>query len=1110
MQFLAGLAVVWAAPQLFQTSEVSQQLMGDNSRSKKTLVFFLCGIGTMLWLNAVVSAQTVQTNPQVIPTLHFDVSPPLRDIKPAIVPRKKAEAEPARLIPRPRAVAGLTDTALQRSYAPKRLMPSLSNNFMGLGNGFSGYAITSAPPDTNMAVGPSRIVQIVNTDFAVFDKTGATVLAPRPINAVWAGFGGGCEANNDGDPVAEYDRIADRWIISQFSVATTPFLECVAVSTSSDPTGSYTRYAFDYGDIDFPDYPKLGVWPDAYYITYNIFDGNAFAEAKICALDRTSMLAGVAATQQCFNTSSNYGGVLPADLDGSRPPPAGSANYLLALGVSNNDLAFWKFHVDWTTPGNSTLTGPTTLTIDAYNPACNAGVCIPQTGTSQQLDSLADRLMYRLAYRNFGDHEALVVNHSVTAGSGTGVRWYEVRSPGGTPTVFQQGTYAPDSDFRWMGSIAMDQEGNMGLGFSLSGNELHPEIHYTGRLVGDAAGQMPQGEGTIINGAGSQTGNNLSRWGDYSAMRIDPSDDCTFWYTTEYIPSDGSFNWSTQIASFKFPSCGVVFAANPPTINKSFGAASIALGLFTSLSFTIHNPNAGASLSGIGFNDPLPSGLVVANPNGLTGSCGGGTITANAGSTSVSLSGATLAASASCAFSVNLQALQIGTKNNFTTAVTSTEGGPGNAGTATLIVNQASTTTTVTSSSNPSVSGQSVTFTATVLSGGGTPTGTVTFLDGGNTIGTVTLDAGGAATFATSTLAVGNHTITTNYAGDTNFTGSTGSLTGNPQVVNQADTVTAVTSSVNPSVIGQSITFTATVSAVAPGAGTPSGLVFFSDGGSVFGFGSLDASGVTTFATSLDVGSHTITANYSGNGNLNASTGSMTGNPQVVNKADTTTALTSSANPSAVGQSVTFTATVSPVAPGVAFTTGSVTFLDGAASIGTGTLGTPSANQATFTTSLLTAGPHNITAQYGGNCCLNSSTSPVLLQGVGGADIAVTLTHRPDPAAIGGTLVFTATVTNNGPTSANVTFAQTFTGASNLVSAGLTQGTGTCSGTRSISCALPTMANGDVRQVTIVVTPLLGRNVVATATVTPDLTDPITSNNTATSTARIRFKPQRF
>src|SRR2546429_249730 len=266
------------------------------------------------------------------------------------------------------------------------------------------------------------------------------------------------------------------------------------------------------------------------------------------------MLAGNAGTAICFQKSSSVASLLPSDLDGSTSPPSGEPNFFIELS-GTSALGLFKFHVDFATPSNSTFTGPTSIPVSSFSEACGGLTCIPQAGTTQTLDSLSDRLMYRLAYRNFGDHEALVVNHSVTAGSSVGVRWYEIRTPGTTPTIFQQGTYAPDSNYRWMGSIAMDQAGNMGLGFSLSGGALNPQIHYTGRLATSPAGVMDQGEGTIINGTGSQTASNLSRWGDYSSMTVDPSDDCTFWYTTEYIPSNGAFNWRTRIGPFKFGTC---------------------------------------------------------------------------------------------------------------------------------------------------------------------------------------------------------------------------------------------------------------------------------------------------------------------------------------------------------------------------------------------------------------------------------------------------------------------------------------------------------------------------------------------------------------------------
>jgi hypothetical protein len=539
-----------------------------------------------------------------------DLSPPLFAIPPA--PRATGhKTRDHEKLPRP-TNPNRNDPVAQTQPATA-LAPTTTFNFDGVGNGFSGpqgnFTVNSAPPDTNGDVGPNHYVQIVNTDFAIFNKSGTVLYGPVPINTLWSGFGGGCQTNNDGDPVVLYDSISDRWVISQFSVSTTPYLQCVAVSQTGDPTGAYYRYSFNYGNTDFPDYPKMGVWSDGYYITFNIFaNGSTFSGSKVCSYDRTKMLFGLAATQQCFNTSSQFGGLLPADLDGSQQPPAGSTNYVVSLGSAANQLAFWKFHVDWTTPGNSTFTGPSTLATANFTEACNGGTCIPQSGTTRKLDSLADRLMFRLAYRNLGDHEALVVNHSVTSGTSTGVRWYELRpDPNHNLSIFQQGTYAPDSNYRWMGSVAMDQSGNIGLGFSLSGSSIHPQIHYTGRLASSPAGQMDQGEASMIDGAGSQTGT-LSRWGDYSMLGVDPSDDCTFWYTNEYIPNNGTFNWKTRIASFKFPGCGT--ATNDFSISASPSSQSVVQGNSTSynvstsfsgpaqtVTFSVSGLPAGASAS---------------------------------------------------------------------------------------------------------------------------------------------------------------------------------------------------------------------------------------------------------------------------------------------------------------------------------------------------------------------------------------------------------------------------------------------------------------------------------------------------------------------------------
>jgi hypothetical protein len=397
--------------------------------------FTLVALGTVSGAPASSGSKPAKAEPAA--NVHHDTSPPLSSMLPAAAPPadKKKEKEPKKGLPVP---AQSTHDPVVQTSSGNAAAPSLGLGFEGLGVGFTGpqgaFTVDSAPPDPNGAVGPNNFVEIVNEGFAIFNKSGTPIYGPARTNTLWSGFGGGCQSNDDGDATVEYDKLANRWIFSQFSVSTTPYLQCVAVSTTGDPTGSYYRYSFAYNN--FPDYPKLGVWPDAYYTTFNMFNGNTFAGPEVCAYDRSKMMVGQAATQKCFALSNSYGSLLPSDLDGSTPPPAGSPNYVLSFAT--NSLQLWKFHVDWTTPANSTLTGPTTIPVAAFSPACNGGgACIPQAGTTNLLDSLADRLMYRLAYRNFGDHESLVVNNSVTAGTSVGVRWYELRNPNGAPTVYQ-------------------------------------------------------------------------------------------------------------------------------------------------------------------------------------------------------------------------------------------------------------------------------------------------------------------------------------------------------------------------------------------------------------------------------------------------------------------------------------------------------------------------------------------------------------------------------------------------------------------------------------------------------------------------------------------------
>jgi hypothetical protein len=479
-----------------------------------------------------------------------DVSPPVRAMRPAHV-KSRARGEAAENPSLFKAHANGRDPVVQ-STMPKPQMPNPILNFNGIP--FPGVNCNCAPPDTNGEVGLDQYVQIVNQGFQVFDKTtGGSVFGPVDIGTLWAGFGNPCEFNGAGDPVVLYDQLANRWVITQFAATTTITDECIAVSTSPDATGSYARYGFHLGE-DFFDYPKFGVWPDAYYMGMNVFNsgGTAFLGPQAFAFDRDAMLAGDPATfiaaPRGGPTEDQY---MPADLDGLTPPPAGAPNPFLSTGT-NATWPLHRFHVDFANPGNSTFTVAATLTPAPFSVLFQN---VPQLGTGDTLDSLADRGMFRSAYRNFGDHEALVGNMTVASGGVAGVRWFEVNNvTSGDPSFVQQSTYQPDSTWRWMGSAAMDGNGNLAVGFSASSAAINPQIRYAGRLASDPPNDLTQGEAHLFDGTGSQT-DTVSRWGDYSDMTVDPVDDCTFWYTTEYYETTSSFNWRTRIGNFKFPSC---------------------------------------------------------------------------------------------------------------------------------------------------------------------------------------------------------------------------------------------------------------------------------------------------------------------------------------------------------------------------------------------------------------------------------------------------------------------------------------------------------------------------------------------------------------------------
>src|SRR5438477_5643457 len=494
----------------------------------------------------------------------YALSAPLWLIRPAPVEEPPEEHEPRRIALS--APAGpVRDPVLQSSVPALRTL-STGLSFDGIGLGTIGvpagdvFDVQFDPPDPQGDVGPNHYVQIVNSAIAVFTKTGALQFGPVPTQSVFASLGGACATGLGFDGIVLYDPLADRWLVSQlaFTVQTQfsgPFWQCIAVSRTPDPTGQYALYAFSYSN--FNDYPKFGVWPDAYYATYNMFASSArtaqMLSRRICAFDRAQMLAGAAASQQCVDvTFAEVSGLTPADLDGQLPPPAGAPAPIVGF-FHNDSLVVYRYHVDWTNVQNS---GADAVLLPAapFDRLCGDirnGNCVQQLN-GQVLDGLGDRMMFRAAYRNMGAYESLIANHNVGANSQGGVRWYEIRDPGGDPFIFQQGTYAPDSNSRWMGSAAMDRAGNIGLGFSIASPQQNAGIGITARLANDAAGIMGQGETTFGGGGGEQT----PRWGDYSSISVDPVDDCTFWYTSEYVPFDGLKNtWRTRVMTFQLPGC---------------------------------------------------------------------------------------------------------------------------------------------------------------------------------------------------------------------------------------------------------------------------------------------------------------------------------------------------------------------------------------------------------------------------------------------------------------------------------------------------------------------------------------------------------------------------
>ena len=517
--------------------------------------------------------------------------------------------------------------------------PTIVASFDGLGIGFDGpqgAGRSGNPSDNSLAVGPDHIVQTVNSRMAIFtkkgakyDTTGRVLYGSVPTNNVFRGFGGDCEARNNGDAVVRYDQLADRWLIvmpifsriayradqlagtrpgdaAAVSVpavagqpgAATPLYQppppppadpnapqrgggpgrggppptgpqggyaiCYAISTSSDPLGSYYRYEFlrPY----FPDYPRPAVWPDGYYVPSSTGDDRISKEVATqkhaCVVEREKMLRGEPASEQCV-IIENVNFLNNADLDGKELPPSGAPNIMVAAGGTQLDsiyrdsvLHVWNFHVDWKTPAATRVSEAKPIGVAPYQYLCNGQLtnCVPQPGTDRHLDAQGDKIMARVIYRRIGLQQSIVATHSInTSGGGGGVRWYELRvGDEGNVSLHQQGTYRAGSMFRWMASPAMDRHGNIGIGYSFGGPNVFPGQRFAGRRPTDPPGTLSLREVVLAEGQASQI--NTLRWQDYTQTAVDPSDDCTIWYVGDYLKT-GATAYSTRIGAFRMPGC---------------------------------------------------------------------------------------------------------------------------------------------------------------------------------------------------------------------------------------------------------------------------------------------------------------------------------------------------------------------------------------------------------------------------------------------------------------------------------------------------------------------------------------------------------------------------
>jgi hypothetical protein len=521
----------------------------------------------------------------VNPPAAHDVSPPLAELARthnyAADDRKRnldlPEPGPSRIDARWAEVEQTT----MGTRPPIVLLESFDGHGVGL-VGPHGIGRGNNPSDNSLAIGPNHIYETVNSLTAVytkkgelFDNSGTVLFGPIGHNVVWNGFGGPCEASPNGDTVVRYDQLADRWVIvmPRFNRAPPPpgsppgtlgvYGMCYAISTGPNPLGPYYRYYFER-EL-FPDYPRPAIWIDGYYNPTSTGDNRlpdgSLPHKHACVLDRTTALQGGPATEQCIITRyTNF--FNNTDIDGQNLPPHGAPNIIMATGGAQLDSIFhddgiyyWKFHVDWKDPSKTRLDGPTKITVAPYNYLCNGQLtrCVPQQGSQMRIDAQGDKIMQRLVYRNIDGRESIVAVHSVnTTAGGGGVRWYEFGLDAQrNPVLRQQGTYAPDSNYRWMASPAIDRQGNIGIGYSFGGPNVFPGQRFAARLADDSLGQMTFAETVMVHG---QAASPVMRWQDYTTTAMDPSDDCTMWYQGDYVRA-GATSYTVKIGAFRVPGC---------------------------------------------------------------------------------------------------------------------------------------------------------------------------------------------------------------------------------------------------------------------------------------------------------------------------------------------------------------------------------------------------------------------------------------------------------------------------------------------------------------------------------------------------------------------------